>query len=179
MANLSDQFNKITQSTTNNQPLIKTDLLKVEGKTMIFGNTIYQISNISQISVIDLTTTKAIPWYFWVLLVVGAGSLMFQKFLFAILLFGIAGVVFYFYTKNSRKEKYGLQIVLNAGLVTVLVSDYMDFLVTVAVTLANIMNEVTERSVTFNFDQRKIVDNTSGSTVVLGNVSGSVVNSIS
>jgi hypothetical protein len=88
-------------------------------------------------------------------------------------------MIFYFYTKNLRNEKYGLQIVLNAGLVTVLVSDYMDFLVTVAITLVNIMNEVEERSITFNFDQRKIVENTSGSTVVMGNVKGSVVSNVS
>jgi hypothetical protein len=179
MASLPYPFNTATQSTTNSEKVIKTDLLKVEGKTMVFGNTIYQIPNISQVSVIDLTTTKAIPWYFWVLLVIGFGFLITEYFLFAILSFGIAGMIFYFYTKNLRNEKYGLQIVLNAGLVTVLVSDYMDFLVTVAITLVNIMNEVEERSITFNFDQRKIVENTSGSTVVMGNVKGSVVSNVS
>lgn len=180
MAIPSNPLSAGTQVGAENQKVIKTKLLKVEGKTMIFGNTVYQISNISQISVIDLTTTKSIPWVYIALLIIGGLiTLTLELWLLVIILWGAAGALYYFSTKNRRDEKYGLQITANSGLSTVLVSDYMDFLVEVAVTLTNIMNEKKEESVTFNFDNRQIFDSISGSTVVTGNVSGSVVNSVS
>lgn len=50
---------------------IKTSILKVRGKTLIFENSIYQIPNISSLELVDLSTVKPTPKYFLWLLIVG------------------------------------------------------------------------------------------------------------
>lgn len=45
---------------SDNEECLKTPLLKIRGKTMFFGNVIYQISNISSIGFVDLTTTAKV-----------------------------------------------------------------------------------------------------------------------
>lgn len=161
---------------------IEIDVLKVRGKTLVFGNSVYYIPNISKVEVYDLSTTKPIPWYFWLLLFVGFLLLFILREAFwGIVVLAIAGVVFYIYWRKKREERYGLEITLNAGSSTVMISSYLDFLKQVALVLYNIMNEEEDKSINFNFDQRKIVDiggNVSGSTIVAGSTVGDIVNSI-
>mgnify|MGYP001140930531 CR=1 FL=1 len=37
---------------------VKTSLVKVRGKTLIYGDSVYQIHNITSLSFVDLTTEK-------------------------------------------------------------------------------------------------------------------------
>ncbi|MBC1259415.1 hypothetical protein GNE54_28870, partial (plasmid) [Trichormus variabilis V5] len=57
-----------------NQPTeIKTSIIKIRGKTLIYGNVVYQIHNIASIGLVDLTTTviKPMPKLFVVLPIIG------------------------------------------------------------------------------------------------------------
>ncbi|MEC4818006.1 MAG: hypothetical protein SAK29_32760, partial [Scytonema sp. PMC 1069.18] len=54
-----------------NEATIKTPILKLRGKTLIFGNVVYQIHNISSIGLVNLTTTKSTPSFYWAVLVIG------------------------------------------------------------------------------------------------------------
>ena len=171
--------------TNNSRKDIKTSLLKIRRKTMVFGNTIYQISNISQISVIDLSTTKSIPWYFWGFLVpiltmilIGFISSSIEIIIAGLFPLVIPGYILFSYIKNRYDEKYGLLITLNAGSMTALVSNDEEFIKKVAVIINDVINNEEERSITFNFDNRR-VEGVSDSAVVLGDVSGDIVNKIS
>lgn len=170
---------------------IKTDLLKIRGKTLIFANSIYQIPNISALEVINLSTTKPIPTYLWFIAIVGAALLWLGpsntlRFV-GILALALCGYLFYQYKKNKLRKLYGLKIVLNAGLAasTAIISKDQGFLMRVALTLYNIMNSDAGKTTTINkfdiaVDQRKIIDlnNVSNSSIALGDVSGSIVNNV-
>ena len=60
----------------DDEDVIKTDILKARGNTLVFYNTIYQISNISEIRTINLSTENSMPQFYWVFLLIGIGSLV-------------------------------------------------------------------------------------------------------
>jgi hypothetical protein len=90
----------------------------------------------------------------------------------------VLGVAVIFAIWQSDKE-YGLIIRLNSGFTQLVISRDIDFLKNIATVLQSVMNSEKEASLTFNLDQRTIVDNVSGSTVVMGNAKGDVVNRVS
>lgn len=170
-----------SESTTSKE--IKTDLLKVRDRTLVFNNSIYQIANISAVHVLDLSTTKPIPRYFLLILIAGLGLLAAEDLAFiGVLVLGLLAFLFYRYWKDKLDAAYGLMIVVNAGIEAspILVSTSSKFLKEIALTLLNIINSDEGGSVTFNFDHRRIidVDNMSGSTFVGGSVSGDIVNNV-
>jgi hypothetical protein len=63
-------------------------------------------------------------------------------------------------------------------LATLIQSENADFLKEVLLVLKNIMDSEENKSITFNLDKRTIVDNVSGSTIVLGNATGDIVNRV-
>lgn len=167
---------------------IATPILKVRGKTLIFENTVYQISNISSVSLVDLSTTKPMPKYFVVLLVVGI-SLLFTPIAQARVL-GIIALVFLIwqvieYTKKKLTKRYGIGIFLNSGITTILVSGQYEFMLKVILVLNNIMNSDELTAITFNLDQSKIHQDTSiqinqmtGSNLITGTVQGNIASSV-
>ena len=60
--NMSRNLSQILPD-NDDRDFLKTPLLKIRGKTMFFGNVIYQINNISSIGFVDLTTTTKISNY--------------------------------------------------------------------------------------------------------------------
>lgn len=163
----------------------KTPILKLRGKTMIFGNTIYQISNLAVVEVIDLTTTKRLPAYIVYMFLIGLIVLLFVNSgtrLIGLALMGLAIYLYFQFQQTRTDEKYGLSIVTNAGELgsSILVSRDAGFLKQIAVTINNLMNTEDEtKAINFNFDQRKIdVETMTNSTLVAGNVSGDVVGSV-
>ena len=46
---------------SNNDTEISTSIIKIRGKTLIFLNSIYQISNISSLRLLDLSKVKPFP----------------------------------------------------------------------------------------------------------------------
>jgi len=163
---------------------IKTDILKIRGKTLIFHNTIYQISNIAAIEIV--TFSKAFPIISTLALVVGlfiirTGGLF---SLIGLLLIGWGAYALYRYWE--KRLQYGLLLLLNAGAdaSSVLISTDEAFLKKVALTIYNIMNnEEAERAINFHFDQRTITDVTTisqvtGSIINTGAVGGDIANSV-
>lgn len=180
MANILSR--QLSSNEVGNVREIKTSLLKVRGKTLVFGNSIYQIPNLSGIEVINLSTTRSLPKYFWVIPIIGLGLLLIGylwSIATGVLLLGASGYWFYVYLQNRLNKSYGLRIILNAGTAPVIVANDEEFLKRVAFALYNIMNNDEFRDMTFNIDRRKIdVKGVSGSTVVVGSVSGDIVNSV-
>lgn len=172
------------------QKTLKTAVLKVRGKTLIFANTIYQISNLSVVDVINLSTVKSVPGYIWLIAILGIGGLLLSISRFDIIgiivgiaLLGVAGYLYTQHERNKLTERYGLRLVTNSGVSTIIVSNDLQFLQRVALTLYNIINsEEVKTEINFSFDQRKIdqsqtVDSAEN-VVMIGNVSGDVVNNV-
>jgi Family of unknown function (DUF6232) len=178
--------NKLFANEQDNFNEIQTPILKVRGKTLIFGNSIYQIANIASLDLVDLSTTKPIPRYFLWLLLIGLALLFIPgniKIL-GIAVLGVLGWLFYQYQQTKSRTRYGVRIGLNSGRGIIIGYNEMDFLVKMMLVLNNIMNSEEDRAVTFNFDQRQIDDKSitvgymHGSNMVTGSVVGDVVSNV-
>lgn len=156
---------------------IETDKIEIRGKTLVFHNSIFQIPNIT--GIIAGSTTKPIPSYIWPILIVGGILLLIDGVsrLIGFLLLALAVGLFVFYWRH--RKIHGLLIVLNSGYEQLIESQDLPFLKDVATVIREIMDsESMKESITFNLDQRTIIDNVTESPIVLGNVGGNVVNRI-
>ena len=164
---------------------LKTDLIKIRGRTLVFKNTIYQIPNIAAIETVSFYAS--IPW----LAILGV--------LFALWTLANGGIIaviglligawsgFSLYKYWLRRMQYGLLILLNSGIEasTIIVSPDKDFIQQASLVIYDIMNdEDYSRAVNISFDQRQIqevsIHDISSSTIVAGStVRGDVVNTIS
>lgn len=155
--------------------IITTSLLEVRGKTLVFDNTILQIPNISSIEIGELK--KPFPPYIWWMAGISVFIFLFADdyAVIALILLGIAGKLAYDW---YNYHVFGIIIRLNSGLATLIQSQNADFLKEVALVMKNIMDSEQEKSITFNLDKRTIIDNVSGSTVVVGNATGDIVNRV-
>lgn len=162
--------------------VIKTDVLKVRNNTLIFYNTIYQISNISEIRAIDISTEKSMPQYYWFFIAAGIILIILKQQITIIL--GIVSLILFGYLvimhfKNKVDEKFGLYISLNSGKSTIVASKSLEFVQNIAITLHNIMNKQSG-SVNFDFSTNTIneIDASSGSVVNTGKVKGDITTNI-
>lgn len=171
---------------------IETSILKIRGKTLIYGNVVYQIHNIASIGLVDLTTTitKPIPKLFLALPLIGI-SLCFipseLPIILGLLLIAVGAWLIYQHYMNriKIKEKYGMTIYTNGGTKTIFKSRSKDFIKKVILTLYNVMNSNELEAINFNFETLDMsVDNSIGigtniaSPVVSGNVGGDVVSQV-
>ncbi|SRR5579883_274035 len=166
---------------------IETSILKVRGQTLIFDNSIFQISNISTIEVVDLSTVKPVPQYFLWMFLASAG-LLFSPVnyrVIGILMLIVLSWLFYRYQRHKTVKKYGLGICMNSGALTVFYINDLDFLKQVVFVLHNIINTDELKAINFNIDEQKIeLDNSVkinqmlGSSIVSGSVVGDVVNQV-
>ncbi|MCA9904597.1 MAG: hypothetical protein KC547_12150 [Anaerolineae bacterium] len=161
----------------------RTTELKLRGRTLIFGNTIYQLRNIASLEVVDLTIIKRFPMYILLLGLVGLFLLSTRgTTLVGIALLALAAYLAYTWYNTRTNERYGLSIITNAGSLgsVTLVSKDLDFLKQIAVTINNLMNSEDEaQAISFNFDQRKIdIETMTNSSLVAGNVHGDLVNNV-
>lgn len=166
-------------------------LLRVINNTIVVDNTVYQIGNISTVSLADLTKTEAInrsvPSWYWFLLVLGFVLISAVVGVF-ILIF--VGWLFWRHSnleKNRTVKKYGLRISMNSQEVFILESNSKDFVLAIVITLYKIMNTQEERSLEFNFETLKIdkiedrsinIEESHGSAVISGQITGDVVNNV-
>jgi len=170
-------------STLNSEEdVIRTDVLKARNNTLLFYNTIYQISNISEIRAIDLSTEKSMPQFYWLFLIIGIILLLAQQgetLILGILFLIVFGYLVFKHNKTKINSKYGLYISLNSGRSTIIASKSLDFVQSVAITLHNIMNKQSG-SVNFNFANNTIneIDASSGSVVNTGKVDGDITTNV-
>ncbi|NEP29070.1 MAG: hypothetical protein F6K49_46825 [Moorea sp. SIO3I6] len=169
---------------------VKTSFLKIRGKTLIFGNVVYQIDNIASIGLVNLSknTTEKKPMSnvfiaLFVILILLFISSVYYGFFSKIIVFIIAigAWLIYDYNKTITKtiEKYGMTIYTNSGLKKILVSRDKEFIKKVILNLYSVMNSNEPKAITFNFENKSIeIQNNIGSPVVSGNVEGDVVSRV-
>ena len=162
---------------------VKTGVLKIRGNALIFKNTVYQISSLSEVRAMDLSTKKEVPGYYYLFLLLG--GLIFAGDPNGMFI-GIAGIaVFVFllikHHLNKVNERYGLFLSLNSGGSSILVSKDLNFLIEVVILITNAMNKKAEGSVNVNFDNRtinEITDSPGAVAVSHSKVSGDVASSV-
>lgn len=108
-------------------------ILKVRGKTLIYENTIYQINNITSISLIEIQNTKTTTRSFSVLrflsavLLISIGIILLQYpntnlQIFGLILMIIDILLLCHYRPNRTSQQYGLVIEGNSGYRNIIVS---------------------------------------------------------
>jgi len=156
-----------------NSKALKTNRIEVRGKTLVFDNSIYQITNISSIEV--GSSTKPIPRYFWLLLVACVGALYLENSNWSLIAIFVTSGAFLIYWIN--RKVHGMLIRMNSGYTKIILSRDFGLLKSVATGLQAIMDdESKDGSITFNLDQRTMMDHVSGSVIALKDVAGDIVN---
>jgi hypothetical protein len=181
-------LSKLFSEDTSDNNEINTSIIKIRGRTLIFVNSIYQISNISGLRLLNLSTVQPFPKYLVWLVIIGLALLFVfpgNIKIFGFVMLAYAGWQFYQYQRNKLKVRYGLKISLNSGEKPIITLSDPGFLKDMMLVLYNIMNNDELKAVTFNLDQRQIVedksisiDNMVGSNFVSGNVTGDVVSNV-
>lgn len=160
---------------------VKTSLVKVRGKTLIYGDSVYQIHNITSLSFVDLTTEKKIPRYYFILLFIAIVLLMIQDTtarILGLLMLAVDIWLFIQHQRNKIFERYGMRMRLNSGEQIILVSSSAEWIIEVIVSLYEVMNTEELKSFNLNFDRSIKVEKSIGSSFVSGSVGGDVVSSI-
>lgn len=190
--NMSRNLSQILPD-NDDRDFLKTPLLKIRGKTMFFGNVIYQINNISSIGFVDLTTTTKIkmPSINYLLLFAGVLCLFIpQEFvgvlgiILAIILIILSIYLMIKHQGEKVNERYGMTIYSNSGTKKVLTSRDKDFIFRVMLTLSNVMNSEQPKALNINFetlnmsDQSVKIGTSTNSPVVTGVVGNDLVNMV-
>ena len=171
---------------------INTTILKIRGKTLVFGNVIYQIHNIASIGLVSdiKIDTKQMPKLYIALPCIGFGLCFIPsevaKIVGAlIIVLGLWLIYRHNMTKTTVKAKYGMTIYTNAGTRKIFRSRSEDFVKRVILTLYGVMNSDELKAVTFNFETLDVSTDNSikigtniGSSVVSGHVIGDVASQV-
>lgn len=152
--------------------------LTIRDKTLVVGNTIYSIGNVSSISLMDLR--KELPFGFWAALVVAALFLVAGGDLrgLCILFLLLAGGVYIHHQWNRSAADYLLTISMNSGSTAGVFSNQADFLKDIALELYRVIELNFSSNSVFNIDRSVKLDGITGSTVSVGHVSGDLVNTV-
>jgi hypothetical protein len=162
----------------------KGGIIAIRGQVMVLRNHVLLIQNISSISVTNLSYEKRIPiWAWWLLAINVVATLILSQFhdkLSALTLVStiIVVIAMYIYYSKRKVASFALRIIMNAGNKFFVWSADAGFLKAIAKTLCSVISEKTQRSLTFNVDNRQVFDNVQNSVIALGNVSGDIVNSV-
>jgi hypothetical protein len=159
----------------------KHGILRIRGRTLTIGNSMYQISNISSVSITDVSSTKPTPMYLWMIMAFGFLFLWMDSGMFKLM--GVVGLgfacfLFYKHWESRNVARFILSAVMNAGTRLAILSDDINFLKQIVLVLDEVIEQRKDSNVSFHLDQRQIFDNITNSNVVVGAVSGDVVNHV-
>lgn len=184
--NLLDIVNRVTSGKSSNDGReLETDLIKIRRKTLIFGNTICQISNIAAVEV--LSFYASIPWLAILGMIIALVALVNGGFVTLIGLLIGAWSGFSLYKYWQRRMQYGLLILLNSGIQSskIILSHDKDFIQQVVLVIYNVMNDENHsRAIDISIDRRQIQEvsiheNSTSTIAAESTVRGDIVNTIS
>jgi hypothetical protein len=166
----------------NKPKVIKNGLLIVTGKFLVFKGTLYQLKNIASIQFTDNTQvyTKKTPILYWIILGVGIVTIYLIIGIF-ITIAAIWLLYKHYQSRTKIKEEYGLEIIMNSGYRTVLLSKKEDFVLDVLQGIYERIDIEDPQPITFDFgnysiDQSIKVDK---SIIKSSLISGEVVGNVS
>jgi hypothetical protein len=153
-------------------------VLKIRGNTLVIGNSIYAIDNISTITLTDLR--KPVPPIVWIILI-GGGVLLLSGGWYALLgflLVALAAHLLYLNWTSRAGADYALSIRMNGGNVAAVMANNGEFLKAIALELYGVIETAKASYTTFNIDRSIKLDNITGSVIPIGTVSGDIVNAV-
>lgn len=158
---------------------IETESIVIRGKTLIYGNVLYQISNISSAGIVDFSKVKKVPRQYWFWSAVSIAMLLANDtgVRFAGIALGcLMSFLFYWHFQTRLMEKYGLTIYTNAGDKKIFISRDKELLLKILFVLHNVMNGQDKEGVVFNLENSTFnefsIDKNIGSPVLAGKISG-------
>jgi len=149
--------------------------LMIRNKTLVIGNAIYPVANISTVMLSDLR--KPVPMIVWLALVVGIISLVIFPPLGMLFLVG-AAYLYSLHWKSKSVADFSLGIQMNGGNTAVVLSNHEDFLKAIAVELYEVIELEAPSHTIFNIDKSVKIDRITGSTVAVGSVRGDILNNV-
>ncbi|NEP80192.1 MAG: hypothetical protein F6K39_19705 [Okeania sp. SIO3B3] len=157
---------------------VEPSVLKIRGKTLIYKNTIYQISNITSISLVEVKNTQKITRRFSTLrfiggiLLIGIAIILLQSpnknfQIFGLLLIIVDILLLCHYRPNKTSQQYGLVIEGNSGYKNTIVSPNKLLIQKIIVELWFVMNSGSEKlkPSTFNFNDYSVNGNIVGTNI--------------
>jgi hypothetical protein len=149
--------------------------LKIRANTLVIGDAIYPIANISTVS---LRERKGVPLIVWILLALGILLLPTEGQFLGFGLWLFAAAVWIRYLLMRPSTRYLLAIHMNGGNTALVASDNGDFLKAIALELYEVIELEVPSNTTFNIDQSVRIDNLTGSTVGITGIQGNIVNNV-
>ncbi|HEU4885028.1 MAG TPA: DUF6232 family protein [Longimicrobium sp.] len=152
--------------------------LRIREKTLVIGNSIYPISNISTVSFSDLRTP--VPNIVWLLLALGVACLPMGAVVRGIGFLLLIGAVYFFmvYFNSKSDADFALSVRMNGGNTVLVTSDDGAFLKAIALELYEVIELEKASNTTFNIDQKVMIDSITGATVRIAGMQGDIVNNV-
>ncbi|HEX6912723.1 MAG TPA: DUF6232 family protein [Longimicrobium sp.] len=152
--------------------------LKIRRKTLVIGNAIYPIDNISTITLSDLR--NPVPKFVWIMLGVGVLGLVMGDSMAVVgaLLIAAAGYLIYLNRKSRSAADYSLSVQMNSGYRAMVMSDNGAFLKSIALELHGVIEYQRASNSTYNLHQSVRIDSITGSTVGVTGIQGDIVNHV-
>jgi Family of unknown function (DUF6232) len=152
--------------------------LKIRANTLVIGNSIFPIANISRIDFSDLR--NPVPLHVWIMLGAGVLGLFMGDTMAAmgVLLLLIAGFLLYRNWMARSAADYALTVEMNSGYTPVILGNNGDFLKSIALELHDVIEYERPSNTTFHIDQSLRVDNITGSRVSVTGIQGDIVNNV-
>lgn len=152
--------------------------LKIRANTLVIGDAVYPIANVSVITLEDLR--RPIPSWVWVMGGISVILILTQS-VWALLggMLLVLTVTLILKTLMLRSAAdYSLNVRMNGGNTAVVLNNDADFLKSIALELYEVIELEKASNTTFNIDQRVLIDTMTGSTLALTGIHGDIVNQI-
>lgn len=156
----------------------KTGNLEVRDNTIKIGENVYSIRNIASISVLDLR--NALPWMFWILLVVAASAVWYGGLasLAAVpALYGAAIMLIRYWLEKSAAD-FKLAISMNSGGSASIFSDDEAFLNAIAENLYGVIELGLPSHAVYNIDQNVRLEGVDGTPIIISGVAGGPISNV-
>ena len=178
MSSIATAAAQLVNQTRTDQREFDHGELRIRGNTLVMGNSIYPIDNISTITFTDLR--KPVPLIVWIILGVGVACMLMGDMarLLGFLLVVLAAYLLFLNWKSRAAADYALTIRMNGGNTAVVLGNNGDFLKEIALELYEVIELGKTSHATFNIDRSVKIDNITGSVVPVGDVRGDIVNNV-
>lgn len=152
--------------------------LQIRANTLVIGNSIYPVANISAITFSDLR--NPVPLFVWIMLGAGVLGIVMGDTMALLGLALLAAAAWLLYLNRTARSAadYSLTIQMNSGRTAVVMSDDGNFLKAIALDLYGVIEFERPTNSTYNIDQSVRIDSMSGSTVGITGIRGDIVNAV-
>lgn len=131
--------------------LKRIPVIRKEPRILILGDAVYQITNISVVKALDLSTVKGFPKWYLLIALIGVYLIIYREVMWGILALGLFALLYYLWDQNKLREAYGVRIVTNSGEGVTIVSNNLAFVRLVRDDLAKQINSQSMDTVVYDF----------------------------